>query len=69
MDDASRMGLDKRFCGLYGDVERFQLLERRSLDHFGKRRTLDVLHHYEALVTFLPDFINGADVRMVQFGR
>jgi len=33
-----------------------------------QRHAVQKLHHNEGLTTLLPDFINGADIRMVQGG-
>ena len=66
MNDTPRMRFRQRFADLYSHVDNF-IGRHRRLDQPGRERlTLDVLHDDEDRVAVLVDFINCADVRMIE---
>ena len=66
VDDAALVGVRDGADDLHRDVER--PLARRALgrDQLAERLTLDVLHHDKGPVAVLGDFVDRADVRMVE---
>ena len=69
MNDAVRMGFRQSVGDLSGDGQRFVQAERLPLHSNVKRLAFDVLHDDEAAVVYLANFVDRADVRMVESRR
>ena len=68
MNDAGGMRLLQRLRGLDADVHHFGRRQWVLPDPLGKTLALDVLHDDEDTIVFFADFVDGADVGMVQCG-
>ena len=66
MNDIVRVRLAERVGNLRGNIQR--VVERKPLSRHARfeRFTFDVLHSDIASVALFINFINGADVRMVE---
>ena len=68
MNDAGGVGLLQRLRRLDADVHHFGGRQRVLPDPLGQTLAVDVLHDDEDTVVFFADFVDGADVGMVQCG-
>ena len=69
MDDVVHVRFRKRISDLRGEGNRFFQCQRLSLKSQIKRLSLNVLHCDEAAAICFPDFINRANVRMIECRR
>src|SRR2546425_7600447 len=68
MHYAARVRLAECVCNLNSNVEGlFQ--GQTGIDPFGQHSAFHKLHYNEALAFSFPDFVNCANVRMIQTGR
>ena len=68
MDDAGGVGFGQRLRRLYADIHHFAGRQRGFPDPLGKALAVDVLHDDEDAAVLFADFVNGADVGMVERG-
>ena len=68
MDDAGGVRFGQRFRGLYADIHHFAGRQWAFPDPLGKALAVDVLHDDEDVAVLFADFVNGADVGMVERG-
>ena len=69
MNDAVRMSFRQSVGDLSGDGQRFGQAERLTPHSNVKRLAFDVLHDDEAAVVHFANFVDRADVRMVEGRR
>ena len=65
MDDALRVSSLKSISRLYGVVEKGFEFDWSVADDLGERAALKPFHHDELLSIVLANFVNGANVRMI----
>src|SRR5271170_2523521 len=68
VDDARSMGGIKRVGDLDAKRQYLLDLQRLATDAVFERRAFQILHRNKRLTILLPDFVDSADVRMVQSG-
>ncbi len=68
MDDAGGVGFGQRLRRLYADIHHFAGREWGLPDPLGKALAVDVLHDDEDAAALFADFVNGADIGMVERG-
>src|ERR1700732_5332961 len=68
MNDAFRMGCIHRFGNFDGDPQQRIEFHRSVADQVLQRGAFEELHRDEGLALMLSDFVDGADVGMVQSG-
>ena len=66
MDDAFRVSFPKRVRDLARDLERLADIDRSARDSSRESFSFDVLHHDEAAALIFDDFVDRADVRVIQ---
>jgi hypothetical protein len=66
MDNSLPMRGVKRVGDFYGDGNKFFGMQRAAVDLVLQSDTIEILHGDEALLAIFANFINGADVGMVQ---
>jgi hypothetical protein len=69
VDNTSRVGGVERVCDL--NPQRQYLLDFHRLTAYSvlQRQPFEILHRDERLIALLTDFVNRADVRMIEGGR
>src|SRR6516165_11154566 len=68
MDDARSVGGIKRVGDVNAQRQDGLDLQRLATDAVFDRHAFQILHRYKRLTSLLPDFVDGADVGMVQGG-
>jgi hypothetical protein len=69
MDDAARVRFRKRVGHLFGDAQRVCRWQGAARQSIGERFVFDVLHRDEMLAGVLADFIDCADIAVVERRR
>jgi len=69
VNDALRMGSIQRIGDLYADVEKLLRLKRPAAQSVFESGPLKKFHGDEATPLAIPDFVDGADIGMVQCRR
>ncbi len=68
VNNAVRMRFCQRFCGLRTDVDDLRRRHGVAFEFFRERHAVDVLHDNERTFWRFIDFINGADVWVIECG-
>ena len=66
MDNPNRVSFCERIRYLRRNVDSFSQLEGLSLNASCESFALDILHHYEAARVFFRDFVDRADVGVIE---
>src|SRR5579862_9879552 len=69
VDDTRSMGGVEGIGDLDSKRQYLLDLQRLATDSVFERHAFQILHRYKRLTILLPDFVDSADVRMVQCGR
>ena len=62
------MGFRQSIGDLQGDVERLGQIKAITFDFFRKHFAVDILHRNERKIAFIIDFVNRADVGVIEPG-
>ncbi len=69
MNDSFGVGRIERVGNLDCDIEQLLQIEWPALDHIPQSLAFQILHHQEDTALVLANFVNCANVRMIQSGR